>query len=86
MGMLKFDARQSIAKGVDLVTPPKRCGFHADRVFQTLLKRRRTRDEMQYVMGMQHITRVFVRSFVIDAIAHALAHVHTDCEAPVCEK
>jgi hypothetical protein len=55
-------------------------------VFQALLEWRRTRDEMQYVMGMQHITGVLVGGFVMNAIAHALAHVHTDCESPVCEK
>src|SRR5580704_10239073 len=53
MGMVKFDARQNIAERVELVTPTKRRGFQADRVFQALLEWRRTRDEMQYVMGMQ---------------------------------
>ena len=86
MGMLKFHARPNIPEGVNLVTPAKRCGLHADRVLQALLERRRPRDEMQYVMAMQYITGVLVGRFVMDAIAHALAHVHTDCESPVWEK
>ena len=86
MRMIKLDARQSIAEGVDLVTAPERRRFHTDRMLQALLERRRTRHEMQQVMGMQHVAGVRVDRFVMDAIAHALAHVHTDWESPVCEK
>jgi len=86
MQLAELDAGDDIAEGVDLVAPPEGCRIHADRVFQALLKRRRPRYEMQYVMRMQHVACVLVGRFVMDAVAHVPAHVHTERASPVCEK
>ena len=68
--MLKLDARQRIAEGIDLIAPPKQCRLNPDGVFQTLLKGCRARHKVQQVMRVQHLACVVVGRSVMNAIAH----------------